>query len=315
MNVFILMVPILLIVLSGYFSAKLKLFSEESNNTFTRFTFFIAMPCQLFFDFSHTPVSQAFNIHYIAAFALTLCITGSFIFFYTRKYLKASLAESALNVMGSSQVNTAYFAIPLFILVFNNPTPVIPILIFQVTIVTTIILLLIEHDVSPKKQKGRLRLVLNILKIACTTPIIVASLLGVLFSLLHWSLPSFGSKFLGIFGATAAPLALFALGQSLYFDLRKIAKKDLFELSLLSLSKLFISPLLAFLIGKYLFHLGHFWLASLTIMAAMPAPKNMFIFAVKYHLNVKKASAIVALTTLMSFITLNILMMVFRSYM
>jgi predicted permease len=43
-------------------------------------------------------------------------------------------------------------------------------------------------------------------------------------------------------------------------------------------------------------------------MSAMPAPNNMFIFALKYQLDVKKASTVVAISTLLSFVTLNVLL-------
>lgn len=313
MQILMLMMPVILIVIVGYVSARFGLLSEESNSTFTKFTFYIAMPCQLFLDFSKTPVSQAINLHYILAFALCVLLVGSFIYIISKYYFNASLSECALNIMGSSQVNTAYFAIPLFLLIFNNATPVIPILIFQVVILTTIVLLMIEHDLS-KNDTKKYNFIYKIPLIFVKNPIILASMIGLMFSAFHMSVPIVGEKFFDIVGATAAPLALFALGQSLFIDLKNISKSDLPELLLLCFLKLLILPLLAYVVGKYLFHLDHLWLASLIIMSAMPAPKNMFIFAVKYKLNSKKSASVVAMTTVCSFVTLNILMMIFKSY-
>ncbi|MFN3233881.1 MAG: AEC family transporter [Gammaproteobacteria bacterium] len=313
MNIILLMLPILLIVLSGYISALCGFLPEESNDMFTRFIFFVAMPGQLFLDFSQTPISDTINLSYIGSFALSVLIIGGVTFLYARYFLKESLAESALSVMGAAQVNTAYFAIPLFILVFNNSAPVIPILIFQVTILTTIILLMIEHEI--KKQKRKKYLLIDILVIAIKNPIIIASIIGLICSFFSIQAPEIINKFFTLLGSTAAPLALFALGQSLNYDLRRITKKNYIELFMLGLSKLIIHPLVAFIIGRYIFKLSHFWLASLIIMAAMPSPKNMFIFSVKYKLNTKKAASIVASTTLMSFVTLNLIMILFKKYL
>jgi len=313
MQILILMLPIILVVFTGYLSARIGLLSQESNSTFTKFTFYIAMPCQLFLDFLKTPVSQAINLHYIFSFALCVLFVGVFIYLVGKYYFNASLSECALNIMGSAQVNTAYFAIPLFLLIFNNATPVIPILIFQVVILTTIVLLMIEHDLR-KNDASKYHFIYKIPLIFIKNPIILASMIGFIFSGFHVHVPTVGVKFFDILGATAAPLALFALGQSLFLDLKNISRTDLPELLLLSFCKLIVLPLLAFVVGKYLFHLNHFWLASLIIMSAMPAPKNMFIFSVKYKLNTKKAVSVVALTTISSFVTLNILMMIFRSY-
>jgi malonate transporter len=311
MSIFLLMLPLLLIVLTGYCSAKFSLFSEESNAYFTGFAFFVAMPCQLFFDFSKTPVSQSINVLYVLAFVSCMLITGTFMFVFSRFFLKKSLAESALNIMGSSQVNTAYFAIPLFILIFNNPTPVLPILIFQVLILTMIVLLIIEHDLKEKSTENHgyyFEKIKSVFLIMLKNPIILACILGIGFSFFHIQTPVVINKVLKLMGETAAPLALFALGQSLFFDLKKIVGKELMEVSIITFIKLLILPTLAFFIGKYIFHLSQFWLASLILMAAMPSPKNMFIFAVRYKLDVKKASTVVAVSTLLSFITLNLLL-------
>lgn len=313
MSVFVLMLPIILIMLSGFCSARFGLLTEESSSNFTRFTFFIAMPCELFLDFAKTPLSQAINLSYIAAFAVCVLIAGSLMFYYTRYVLKKSLAETALSVMGSSQVNTAYFAIPLFILVFNNPLPVIPILLFQVFILTTIVLFMIEQTCqSQLNRQGNLAV--RVVMIAIKNPLIIASLAGMLFSIFHFAVPNVAHTFFNILGNTAAPLALFALGQSLYSDLRKISKQAVNELLILSITKLLILPLLGFVVGRYLFHLSSFWLASLVLMTAMPAPKNMYIFAVKYKLDTKKAATVVALTTVFSFLTLNILLLAVKHY-
>ena len=308
MAIFLLMLPIILIVFIGYLSARFSLLSHESREQFTRLAFYIAMPCQLFFIFSKTPISKAINLHYILAYAFAVIIAGSVIFSISKFVLKKSLAESALNIMGSSLTNTAYFAIPLFILIFNNPSPVIPVLLFQLLIVTTLILIMIERDINEKIFK-------NILLIFVKNPIIISSIFGIVFSFYHIHIPVFFDKFLSILGRVASPLVLFALGQSLYFDLKKVVRKELNEVLLLTITKLFILPALAFFIGKYVFILSNFWLSSLVIMSAMPTPKNMFIFAIKYKLDVKKASTVVAITTIISFVSLNILFYIFYHFL
>jgi len=246
---------------------------------------------------------QVVNFHYILAYAFCTVITGKIVFIISSFILKKSFAESSLNIMGSSMTNTAYFAIPLFILLFNNPAPVISILLFQLLIMTTFIVCIIEHNKKKKSSK-------NIFLISMQNPIIAASMLGILFSFYHLDLPTFLDSFLNIMGSAAAPLILFALGQSLYSDFKKIEKNDLIEVLMLVTTKLFVCPILAFFVGKYVFNLNEFWLSSLIIMSAMPTPNNMFIFAMKYQLDVKKASTVILTTTLLSFITLSLLFFV-----
>ena len=248
---------------------------------------------------------------YIETFACVLVFLGVVIFYISRKIFKHSVAESALNIMAAAQVNTAYFALPIFILLFNNVVPVISILLLQVVVLTTIVLVLIEWDLSAELKLKELFLKI-IPKVIFTNPLVVASLLGLLFSAAHFSVPTVLRNFLQLLGDTAAPLALFSLGFSLVGDLGRISGKELWEMILLILTKIIIAPALGFLLGYYVFHLSYFWLASLVLMAAMPAPKNMFIFAMRYNLDVKRAASVVAFTTLISFVTLNILLMIFH---
>jgi malonate transporter len=301
MNVFLVMLPIILIVLIGYISSLFSILKRDSGEQFSQFAFYMAIPCQVFYVLSKTPFSQAINMAYILAYALCAIVTGSVIFFISALILKKSYAESSLNIMGSSMTNTAYFAIPVFILLFNNPAPVIAILLFQLVVMTTFILIMIEHDTQTISSK-------NVVSIIIKNPIIVASICGIIFSFFHLAVPDFLASFLNLLGSAAAPLILFSLGQSLYSDLQKIAKNDLIEVSMLIATKLIIFPVCAFFIGKYIFQLNAFWLSSLIIMSAMPAPNNMFIFALKYQLDVKKASTVVAISTLLSFVTLNVLL-------
>lgn len=305
MSIFELLIPIIFVIISGYLVSKYNLLHESSSTIFTRFAFIIAMPCQLFIDFSKTPINLILNIDYILSFSICTLVIGILIFIYSRYYLKNTISESALNIMGAAQVNTAYFAIPIFTLIFNNATPVIPILLFQVLILTTIILFIIEYDINSERKKSTI--ILNSLSIPFKNPIIIASALGFIFSLFTIKPPLFVENSLNLLGGISAPLVLFSLGQSLFFDLKKINKSDVNEVTVISIVKLFIFPLLAFFIGKYLFNLNNFWLSSLIIMAAMPAPKNMYIFANNFNLNTKKPSSIVAITTLVSLITLNLI--------
>lgn len=304
-------IPIIFVVFIGYLTARYHILPEKSAEIFTRFTFFIAMPCQLFLAFSKTPINSILNFNYLFSFALTTLLIGSIIFIGSRFYAKQSLAESALNIMGTSQVNTAYFAIPFFILVFKNPTPVIPILLFQTLILTSILIMLIEYD-RKNTNKHKAYLIQNMLLVPVKNPIILASILGFLFALFHISIFNTLFHCLNLIAITAAPLALISLGQSLHYDLKKVSKNELTEIIIISFVKLIIFPLTAYLIGYYLFALDHFWLISLIIMASMPTPKNMYIFAIQYQLNIKKSASVVAITTLFSFVTLNLLLMIWH---
>ena len=119
-----------------------------------------------------------------------------------------------------------------------------------------------------------------------------------------WRYPLPIEKFLSVMSGSTAPLALFALGQSLHYDIKRIERAERRTIITICSGKLIAFPLLAFCIGKFIFSLNDHWLSALLLMACMPSPKNMFIFSSKYGLNTKRASAVVATTTVLSFVSI-----------
>ena len=250
--VLMLIIPIGLVVGVGWLSGRMGVLDEPGVSTFTRFTFYIAMPCQLFKDFSTLEWSHALNGPYMLAYGLTIAVIGTATFIASRRVLKDSIANSAINVMGTAQVNTACFAIPLCIVVFGHAAPVFPILLLQVTVLTVTILLLIEHD-QHHANKSSIARVTTAMTWPLRNPIIVAPLIGLTWSALNWSYPAPIHQFLELMSGATAPLALFALGQSLYFDLKTLRMDHIKIIAAICTVKLLVFPLTAWVIGRYVF--------------------------------------------------------------
>ena len=98
-------------------------------------------------------------------------------------------------------------------------------------------------------------------------PIIMATVLGILFSLSGLTLPGVAEQTLSFIGGAAAPSALFALGASL--SLRRIAG-SLGPAGAMVAFKLFLHPLLAWLAFTYLLELDPLWRNAGVIFAACP---------------------------------------------
>ena len=70
-------------------------------------------------------------------------------------------------------------------------------------------------------------------------------------------------------------------------------RKQKFEISSLIFFKTILHPICAFFIAYYVFGLSGFLLTAVTLMAAMPTAKNLFVFAERYKVGVERANIIV----------------------
>jgi predicted permease len=149
-------------------------------------------------------------------------------------------------------------------------------------------------------------------KIILKTPIIPASLIGITFAYYNLTFPDTVVTLFSWIGDTAPPLSLFTLGLSLAQDKISFQRgKFREEIMVFIALKNFALPATAFCLGKYVFDLPPFWLLTATLIAAMPAPRNASLFSQRYGLDVKKANTLIVLTTLVSFLVINILMVLF----
>lgn len=196
LHIFSLEAPIILIVLIGVFFGKYKLLGDRLPSIISYFVFYIAIPIELFLILEKHHQYDSFIINFIFAFSLITLILWAVIFVISKLFFKNTPSELSLNFLGAGQVNTAYFAIPLFILFFGNADPVIPVTIFQVIVLTSIVVFIIEFNISKTKKENfsykksaTIKFLFFIFKMFLSNPLMIASITGVLFSILMISLP------------------------------------------------------------------------------------------------------------------------------
>ncbi|KAB8029701.1 hypothetical protein [Fluviispira multicolorata] len=123
-----------------------------------------------------------------------------------------------MNAMPVTQVDGAYYSIPLITLLFGSAASIFPLMAIQNIIFFTFIIFLIEifrKDKNTKKQ-NYLMFILNKIKgVLFKNPIIFASIAGFIFALPHIPLADKIIQILHFFGASSSPVALFSLGLSI----------------------------------------------------------------------------------------------------
>lgn len=304
-------------ILSGFLFGWFKIFKEGASSLLIRYVFFMALPAGLFLA-CYKAKFALFNLAYLSSYISSTVAVIIIFFILSKVVLKQKLNISFMNTMPVSQVDGAYFTLPLITLLFGSAASIIPLMAIQNIIFFTFIIFLIELSTNNSNEsviKGKNKKLKYIkfigskmLGVLFKNPIILASIAGFAFAGFAVPLDDRITKFLHYFGESSSPVALFSLGLSFSISIKHIwkMKKAQFEVGLLTFGKLIVYPLLAWL-ASTLFEVPHELKIPLILMCASPAATHNFIIANQYKLNDETQTNVIVISTILSFATINLL--------
>ncbi|SER27912.1 AEC family transporter [Actinokineospora terrae] len=289
------LVPVVLAFGTGAVFARREVIPASSATVFTDFAFLFAIPSYLFGRIYLSDLGHLFDVRAISGYAtgMALCVV------LVAAVVRGDPKVRALRVMAAVQVNTAYFAVPVFVMLFGDAAPIFPILLLQVCLLSTAILATMEFGGVGSTTRKLARAVWASLN----TPVVLACNLGIALNLLSVRVPGPLLDGLDFVGAAAAPVALFALGLYLGGAGLSLRGTSRVELSLI-LFKCLAFPLITLAICRYLFGVTGDWLKYLVLLAAMPSPQNLFVFAQRYEVEVDLAASVVVKSSLLALLLL-----------
>lgn len=299
-----IILPVFGVILAGVLSRKTGLLGEDTSKVLNKFVFYIALPPLLFLSCARVPLAELLNGPFVASYLCGTFLTLAFgAFGGWRLFNYRQLPLLTMHGMANIFSNTVYLGIPLLILAYGpqGATPAIIITLITNFIFLTLSAVLIE---SSNRVGGASRF--SVIFSSFKNPLIVAPVLGTLFSYFQFTLYQPVESFLDLMGRGAGPTALFAMGMSLYgFSLTAGAK----EISWISAVKLVMHPLLTWIFARFVFGLDGFWLECAVILAALPAGALVFVVAQQYNVYVQRAAASVVVTTGLSVVTLTVVLL------
>ncbi len=311
--IFDVILPVFGIILTGYFSGRIKLLGPDSSDALNKFCYWFALPPVLFLGPARVPLDQVFNLPFIATFMGGVAITWLIALVVGVIAFRDRPAVVALALLSGTFSNAGYMGVPLFLAAFG-PEGVLPAVISTVSytlllVATTVII--VEADLAG--QGGALRAFGKVLKGLATSPLIVAPLSGLAFNLSGLPTPKPMSNFCELLGAAAGPAALFAIG--LFLSTRSLGTlvggKKLAEVGWLVYVKLIIQPLATWWLAGF-FGLDAFWRGSAVILASLPTAALCFVLAQQYKQFVERASATILISTVLSPVVISTIMILFE---
>lgn len=305
MNTFTLSLPIFGMIFIGMAASRLRYFDDKLSDFLASMLFNWMMPITLFYEISRLPIEKILEWAYIKSYFVAAIVIMLQSAIASRHYWQRDKSNTIINMMAASFTNTGYLGLPLFLMLFDTVTPVASVILVQVIFNFCILLGLDVFSNHKKRKLGLKTAVLVIIE----NPILLGNILGIAWSFCHLNLPNSISSVCEILSHLTSYVALFTLGLSLGLAKLALNKKQKVEIAFLVFLKTLVHPILALTVGYYIFDLHGFLLTALTLMAAMPTGKNLFIFAKRFNVGTERSNIIVVISTMVSMILLNIILL------
>lgn len=297
------LVAIGLILVLGYALGKWKMISLETNKQLVNLLLMVFMPASLFMAFPAEFDEGALQIFFAGLVGgitvmLLLIVVAKGIFM--KKIYKGELRyESQFAFIFN---NATFLGYPIVVNTFGESGVIAYcgfIIAFNVALFSYGIWLF-ERKVS---MKLFWQVVLN--------PNIIAVLLGMIVYLSGLMLPAFFTDAVGFVGNATTPLSVICVGYMLSrADIRVILKK--WRLVLTAALQLILAPVITYFALLFL-HFPAEVVAVCTLIQALPTATSLGLFATKYGHNEIEASELVAISTVLSIITLPIMVLILLS--
>ncbi|WP_350277699.1 AEC family transporter [Kribbella sp. HUAS MG21] len=278
----------------GYVIGLFGVLRKQDELVLSRLAFFVATPALLFTTVAKADLGTIFSV--VLVTNLVSLFVVQVVFLVAVLIWRRTRSQAAIGVLASSYVNAGNLGVPVAAYVLGDGALVAPIVLFQVLIMAPIAFAVLDSDRLGTGRRVSLRTVVTR---PLRNPLTVASLLGLLVSLLGVRLPDLLMRPIELVAAAAVPVALVAYGLSL-----SAGTKDSITLRrdvvLAVALKTFVQPLAAYAIARWVLDLHGPALLAPTLLAALPTAQNVYVYAVHYRASRTLARSAVLLSTLLS---------------
>jgi predicted permease len=304
--------PLLLLIVLGAILARIRFLGPAFMVDLNKLAFWIALPALLFTSASQAAAPDSGTWRLLAVLVagtgfITLLALGASFALQMPGSARGTLMQSAFRG------NLAYIGIPVLAYGFSeNPTAgsdramATAVIVMVLTMALYNILAVIVLQASTHASKGIdwRRSMLSIV----TNPLLLAGLLGLIVPMLQMTLPSFLRRALESLGAAAVPIALMCIGGSLATTPMRGRRSWIVTAALL---KVAVLPGLVFVLARFagLAPPEH---RTALVLASSPTAAAAFVMARQMGGDEALASGSIALSTLLSFISLGVALWITR---
>jgi predicted permease len=289
-----LVLPVFGLIAVGYIARRSGALSDRTGDGLSDYVFTLAVPCLLFRTLAQAEIPAVQPLGYWASYFIGVAICWTLAMWLAARVLRRTGPAVVACGFAAAQSNTVLVGIPIILKAYGaaGSVPLALLLAVHLPVTMTAATVLAE---------GRGASARAILYRLVTHPIIIGILLGSLVRPVAGHAPAAFWSVVTLIGETAVPCALVTLG----IALRRYGLESGLKLPLLlSGLKLVVHPLIVFVLAFHVFHMPPAWAGVAVLFAACPCGINAYLFAERYRDGVAEASTAIALSTLLSVVTI-----------
>ncbi|WP_404418289.1 AEC family transporter [Marinospirillum sp.] len=295
--------PVFLLVFLGLFFARIGWINDEFNRVASRLVFNVTLPLLVFLSLVKTDLDKVFVPELLGYVALVTLL--AFIWLVWRAKRLEDPADRGVFVQGAFRGNLGIVGLALAGNQYGEAgvalaSILLALLIVQYNLLSVVALSLWRHAGGINWPRMGLDVLRN--------PLIIAVFLAIPFSLLDWPLPEAGMRTAEYLASMTLPLALLCIGAAL--DLRALRKTSRTALSS-TVYKLVLLPV-PMVLGAWLLGYEGLTLGVLFLVFSSPTAAASYVMARAMGGNAVLAANIVALTTLLSTLSISLGVFILR---
>ena len=287
-----LVLPLFGVIGLGYAIAWFGLLKESTAEGVSDYVYTVAVPLLIFRTLAEAKLPEALPWTYWAAY-----FSGAFFAWIVTqtiavKVFRRPMREAVVYGFASGQSNIVLVGIPLVLSAFGEPgaVPLFLLIAVNLPIMMTTASLLIEGSGEGVSRDAFLRLGRSF----ATNLVLIGFLAGLVARLVGVAPSGTPKAVIELVAASALPCALFAMGLSL--KLYGI-KGDFNVSALITATKLFVHPLIVFLMTRYVLSMQPVFAGVAVVFASMPSGINSYLMAERYRVGVPATAGAVSLST------------------
>ena len=295
-------IPFFALIFLGFGAHAIGFIDVAGARTMSKFAFYVTLPPFMFLKITASDPAAILNWGFIWRYessTILIYLTAALI---AQLLFRLGRLESGIFGLNVAYPNYGYMGIPLAILAFGDEAALPMALIL---FADTIVLLTLTACFVSGNEGGPVAAIKRISFTMIANPLVIAVLAGLLFSASGLILPKIPQQFGTLLAGAAAPVALFALGATLFGQPVRAAAA---EVSAISLLKLILHPLLVALFFLGLPGQEPLWVKVAILSSCLPVAANVFMLANHYGAYTGRTASAILMSTALASVTVPMIL-------
>ena len=296
-------IPFFALVLCGYLAARGRRLPLAAVGPLNSFVLYFALPALLFRFVANSPFRQIADLPIFTAYGIAGLLVFALSAFVLRRLHGDDWLDTAFGALAASWANWGYMGFALLPAILGPPAIGVLVSAGIADLVLIVSLALALASREGRSGEHWTTAAKRALQGIGRNPLIWAIVAGLFASAFDIGLPFAIDEFLRLLATAAGPVALFAIGLSLYIPGPvKIAPISF----VLVVIKLAVHPLLAWAVAHWLLRLDAAQSATLMLAAALPAAGTAFLLAERQQADADRIAAVIMISTAAAFLTFSL---------